>query len=131
MTVNCDRRVPSAGPMQSLMLMNNEWVLDQARAMAERVQREAQSDAQTQTDQSDATESDGAPFPQLSAQITTAWQLALLRSPSSDEQALAAKFAARQWELSADAADPGARALAVLTSLCQQLICSNEFLYVD
>ncbi len=37
MAVNCDRRMPSTSAPQSLMLMNSDFVLDQAKAMAQRL----------------------------------------------------------------------------------------------
>ncbi|MFN0054472.1 MAG: PSD1 and planctomycete cytochrome C domain-containing protein [Planctomycetales bacterium] len=44
MTVNCERRVPSAGALQSLMLMNNESVLKEAEHFAQRLRRETPVD---------------------------------------------------------------------------------------
>lgn len=44
MTLNCERRVPSTGAPQSLMLMNSEFVLKQARLFAERVRSETPAD---------------------------------------------------------------------------------------
>lgn len=43
MTVNCEKRVTSTSSPQSLMLMNSEFVLAQAGAMAVRVKNEAKS----------------------------------------------------------------------------------------
>jgi hypothetical protein len=43
MTVNCEKRVTSTSSPQSLMLMNSEFVLAQAAAMATRVRNEAKS----------------------------------------------------------------------------------------
>src|SRR5205085_6081885 len=51
MTVNCERRVASTTSPQSLMLMNSEFVLAQATAMAQRLRAEVKpepaSDAAT------------------------------------------------------------------------------------
>jgi hypothetical protein len=44
MTLNCERRVPSTGAPQSLMLMNSEFVLKQARLFAERARSETPAD---------------------------------------------------------------------------------------
>ena len=41
MTVNCERRVASTTPPQSLMLMNSDFVLGQAAALAQRVKKES------------------------------------------------------------------------------------------
>src|SRR3954470_7065949 len=56
MEVNCDRRQSSTVPTQSLMLMNSQFILDQATRFARRLQTETKDDT--------------------SAQITRAWQLA-------------------------------------------------------
>jgi len=44
MAVNCERRVASVGPVQSLMLMNNDWVLKQAEHFARRLRAETPND---------------------------------------------------------------------------------------
>ncbi|MGH7134996.1 MAG: DUF1553 domain-containing protein, partial [Pirellulales bacterium] len=44
MTLNCERRVPSTGAPQSLMLMNSEFVLKQAGLFAQRVRSETPTD---------------------------------------------------------------------------------------
>ncbi len=41
MAVNCDRRNPSTSAPQSLMLMNSDFILDHAKAMARRLRAEA------------------------------------------------------------------------------------------
>ncbi len=59
----------------------------------------------------------------------TAWNLAYLRQPNADELRLASAFLEAQTEsLRGKAKDAE---LAALTNLCQQLLASNEFLYVD
>ena len=55
-----------------------------------------------------------------------AWQLAYQRPPEAEELALARRFLERRLAHAA-----GGSALAALTDLCQQLLSSNEFLYVD
>ncbi len=44
MSVNCERRVPSTGAQQSLMLMNSEFVLKQAGLLAQRLRSETTPD---------------------------------------------------------------------------------------
>jgi Protein of unknown function (DUF1549)/Protein of unknown function (DUF1553)/Planctomycete cytochrome C len=67
-----------------------------------------------------------APLAQL---VAKAWQIAYLRSPTADERKLSAAFLKSQTvALRGKAKDPE---LAALTNLCQQLLASNEFLYVD
>ena len=70
----------------------------------------------------------------LAGQIVTAWNLALCRPPSRDELVLAMDFSGRQLKALRAAGDvPAERKTVrqVLTNLCQSLMSSNEFLYVD
>ena len=70
----------------------------------------------------------GASLPQ---QAAYAWKLAYLRDATRDELELACRFVNEQAAAVREA-DPQADAeLSALTSLCQQLFSSNEFLYVD
>ncbi len=112
MTVNCDRRTPSTTAMQSLMLMNSDFVLNQAAAIARRLQA-------------------GTPTPALTQQIAAAWRLVYQRPITAEEMDWARSFAAEQRAALDRSAAGGDRQLSVLTSLCQQLLDSNEFLYVD
>ena len=93
------------------MLLNSEFVRKQAGHFAARVKAEAK----------DKTTPDGL--------ARTAWNLAYLRQPNIDELRLASSFLKKQTDsLRGTAKDPE---LAALTNLCQQLLASNEFLYVD
>src|SRR5688572_4590822 len=67
MEVNCEKRQSSTVATQSLMLMNSQFVLDQAVRFARRLQGEAGDDR--------------------AGQITRAWQLAFSRAPSTFELA--------------------------------------------
>src|SRR5881396_183281 len=67
MEVNCERRQSSTVPTQSLMLMNSQFILDQAARFAARLQAEAGDDR--------------------AAQVTRAWQLAFSRAPTEQESA--------------------------------------------
>jgi hypothetical protein len=68
-------------------------------------------------------------------QISRAWQLALCREPSRDELELAVNFVAQQIETLQrnPSGIPTGRTAGkqALTSLCQTLLGSNEFLYVE
>jgi hypothetical protein len=64
----------------------------------------------------------------LTRMIAYAWQLAYQRPASAEELEWASEFVAEQY---ATLPPVGDRELAVLTNLCQQLLASNEFLYVD
>lgn len=109
MAVNCDRRTVSTSAPQALVLMNGEFTLAQARAMALRLRSET------------------PPEPASDRQarlIARAWALAYQRP--ADPQELDAARAFVSTPRGGD--DPE---LAALTDLCQQLLSSNEFLYVD
>jgi hypothetical protein len=119
MEPNCDLRRPSTSPPQSLLLMNNDFVLDHSRRFAERVRSEAGTDRR--------------------AQVSLAWTLAYAREPEESEvqSALtflddqAAIFAARPAGKVKQKDPQPAPEDAALASLCQMLLGSNEFLYVD
>ena len=105
MELNCPERTRSTVPLQALALMNNELVVEQARALAERVAREA-----------------GANEP---AQIEWAFRLALARRPDAEELAAITAFLTRP-----SAGDAEAKRTA-LADFCQTLLGTNEFLYID
>ena len=71
----------------------------------------------------------------LPGQIVRAWQLALCRDPSTDELKLAVNFIADQIETLQrnPAAIPTGQTASrqAMTSLCQTLLGSNEFLYIE
>lgn len=118
MAVNCDRRMPSTSAPQSLMLMNSDFIVEQSRAMARRLV---------------APGSDGKALPvsDTGPMIERAWRLAYQRPITDPERGWAHDFLAHQLEQLARAGAKGDRRLAALANLCQQLLISNEFLYVD
>ena len=95
------RTVSTVAP-QALLLLNHEFVLGQARRLAERLLREATSD--------DA------------ARIAYAYQLLFARAPTAEEVAVAERVLQ-----SAGAAEPA----AAWTDFAHVLLCSNEFVYLD
>jgi hypothetical protein len=113
MTVNCDRRVPSTSAPQALLLMNSEFVLKEAGAVARRVRAETLRPAS------------------LPDQLRRLWQLVYLRTITPEELSQAAAFVALQCQSLEHQGTSGDKELIVLTNLCQQLLDSNEFLYVD
>jgi hypothetical protein len=115
MAVNCERRITSNSAPQALMLMNSEFILKQAAKFALQVQEEAKKL--------------GPDLPRQ--QIAAAWKTAYLRPPTPDETEAALKFLIKQQDLQRGAVGADKAELAPLTSLCQQLLSSNEFLYVD
>jgi hypothetical protein len=119
MTVNCERRVDSTTAPQALMLMNSDFVLKHAEHFAKRVRAEAKSDT--------ASASAGL----LNPQVSLAWQLAYQRPINPAELQAACEFVQQQAKSLRGGGFSGDPDQQALTNLCQQLISSNEFLYVD
>ena len=107
---NCAYRQPSAVVTQSLALLNDEFVNQQAAFLAERV---FNVDADTSPAQ----------------QILTAWKIVLGRTPDAEESNWAAELLDRQRERFAEAGAEAPQREA-LTQLCHMLLNSSEFLYV-
>ena len=84
------------------MLMNGDFVIQQAGHFARRLEKDATTPA---------------------ARIALAWELAYQRPPTAEEADLAARLVARQ---TARIGGP-----AALVNLCQQLFASSAFLHVD
>ena len=122
MEPNCEKRNSSTVATQSLFLMNSTFVTDMAEDFATRVREEAGTNT--------------------GEQVRLAWQLALTRAATDEEIKDALAFLEQQTQhftekpmmvkdtkTKKDAArDAGEVALA---NLCQLLLSSNEFLYVD
>lgn len=103
----CTVRPSSTVPLQSLALLNSEFSLMNAEAFARRLQ----------------AETDGTP----ESLVRHAWQLAVARPPSPQEESLALEFLAGQ-----QAQYPGEDAATwALADFCQMLLSSNAFLYSE
>jgi len=70
----------------------------------------------------------GASLPQ---QVAIAWRLAYGRAATSEELELGSQFMKEQTQLLGSLGQKDDLELMALTNLCQQLLSSNEFLYVD
>jgi hypothetical protein len=121
---NCDLRTSSTAAPQSLLMMNNEFVIRQSERFAARVAADAGDDP--------------------TAQLRRAWWLAYGQEPDEADLAggleLIAAARTHYEQLAAavptDAAasnapaalSPSQQALAIV---CQALLSSNRFLYVD
>ncbi len=116
MVTNCDRRTNVTSPDQALLLMNGDFVLRQAGLLADRVAREAPP----------------ADDP-WAAKIDRAWWIVYGRDPAPQEVAAARELlaAATAGAENANAEQQAAAARQALVDLCQVLLGSNEFLYVD
>ncbi|MBC8117631.1 MAG: DUF1553 domain-containing protein, partial [Candidatus Saccharimonas sp.] len=120
MAPNCERRTFSTVAQQSLLMMNNDFLVKQSEAFARRIE------------ETSATEP--------SARIQRAWQLAYGRIPTEKESTRAIEFLTLQTAYFDEAraklpeaerpkqTPPTTQALALL---CQALLSSNAFLYVD
>jgi hypothetical protein len=102
MAPNCEKRPVTTVSLQSLMLMNDTFVLEQSAALAARVEREAPAGP--------------------AHRIARLWQLVFGSEPTATETAQALVF------LRENAGLGEARALA---SLAQVLVNSNRFLYIE
>jgi hypothetical protein len=120
MTPNCEQRTSSTVAPQSLLMMNSAFVAEQSDAMATRVESEVGSDPV--------------------AQFQRAWLLSFTRKPSEADTQAGVTFLAEQAALVSESetaapADPKKPqvlpAHVALAQLCQALMISNEFLYVD
>jgi len=113
MQTNCNRRINSATPLQSLTLMNDEFVLRHAKHIKDRVNTLSGTAS-------------------IDRKIETAYRLALARKPNVREMTISRDHIDRQQELyrKSNFAPEKASGKA-LTSLCQMLLASNEFLYVE
>jgi hypothetical protein len=110
MATNCTRRVHSAVPLQSLTLLNDAVMLEQADHFAARLIA--------------AEDSPGR-------RIEAAFRLAFSREPTATEVAAATALLekARQ-HYAAEKLPSGEAERKALARLCHMLLCANEFLYV-
>ena len=120
MLPNCDRRNSSTVAPQSLLMMNDTFVLSVSRDLAVRLRKEVPGNAR--------------------AQIGRAWHILFGREPQEQDVARSLAYLAEQSEsirayqsrqTPAKDAPPPDPALDALGSLCQVLFSSNRFLYVE
>ncbi len=120
---NCEARAVSTAAPQALMLLNDHFVMARALDLAEWVRRECPDSSE--------------------AQIQAAWRRVFATEPSVEEMARSVKFLIEQKESirqSQPTPKPTARdekskpmdvPLLALASLCQVMLGSNHFLYVE
>jgi hypothetical protein len=97
---------------QALYVMNNDFVIEQARHFADRVVKESPSD--------DA------------ARLDRAYRLALGRKPSADEQKESLQFVKQMYDsLRSDGRTDSNATSKSWTALCQALLASAEFRYLE
>jgi len=105
---NCGKRTPSTVPLQSLALLNSEFVRNRAKTFARRLAAEAGDDTHKR--------------------LEWAFTVACGRPPVAEERAACERFLTAQLAVYAKEKDPASRAWA---DLCQMLLAGNAFLYVE
>jgi hypothetical protein len=105
---NCIQRPASTMPLQSLSLLNSEFVVAQAGALARRLEREAGEKPE--------------------ARIAHAYRIAIARQPTEQEIEAAGQFVSAQRDHYASQADAQFEAWR---DFCQMMLASNAFLYVE
>jgi hypothetical protein len=112
----CTRRFPSTIPLQSLSLLNADFVVARAQKLADRIARDCKCGILPRTDPD--------------ARITRAFLLTAGRAPKDDE-----RYAARQFLQTQPARYPACAETDAQrhtwTDFCQALLGSNAFLYVE
>jgi hypothetical protein len=108
LAANCSFRNTSTVPLQSLALLNSDFARARAAAFARRLEREAGADADRR--------------------VALAFHLAAGREPHDAERAAVRRFLAAQQPLYAKEKDGERR---VWTDLCQMILATNAFLYVE
>jgi len=109
-TVSAPSRAVSTVSPQALALLNNEFVLEQARYFSERVERESGSDKRSQ--------------------VVRAFKIALGRSPTEKEINWSLAFLKLQTDGYSQRQNDKPEA-AALRDFCHAVMNLNEFLYVD
>jgi hypothetical protein len=119
----CTRRLPSTIPLQSLSLLNSDFVVARARKLAERLECDCQSTGAAQC-------CTGGQADEGDVRIARAFLLVTGRGPSREERDATRRFLetqpARYPTLSY--ADARRRAWA---DFCQMLLASDAFLYIE
>ena len=114
MAINCTRRANSATPLQSLTLLNSDFVMQQAENFAQRVIDLA------------------GPEASLDDEIRTSYLLAVNRAPNAKEITFCKDHLNKQTQRYLQLNTPPKQAERhSLDSLCQMLFASSEFLYID
>jgi len=102
---SCERRVESTVATQALLMMNNDFIQEQATFLAERIRP-----------------SDNP--------VSRLYAICYQRSPTADESTMMDAFMQQMTSLHQRQKASDARFLA-LVDLCQVMLSSNEFIYVD
>ena len=113
--LNCARRDASAVPLQALAMLNDDFVIEQATHLAERVVR--------LVDERRVLKEEA---------IRLAFRLALARLPSPQEAEICSRLLERQTGIfRAAKLSPRAAQQQALVQLCHTILNTSEFLYVE
>ncbi len=104
-SVSCARRVETTVAPQALAMLNSDFMLEQAKAFADRLRREFGD--------------------QPEEWVRGAWHVALGRAPSAEETERLAAL------LASPSLDPTDATVSPLEQLCLLVLNLNEFLYID
>ena len=105
---SCSTRTTSTIPLQSLALLNSKFIRDRATSLERRLTKEAGADSK--------------------ARLHLAFRLACGRPPDADETAATDRFLVAQRKVHAQAKECEQQ---TWTDLCQMVLASNAFLYVE
>jgi hypothetical protein len=109
---NCLKRDSSAVPLQSLVMLNDAFLAEQAEYFANRIEQTATASHERRID--------------------VAFRLALARQPNASETTACNELLRRQTDLAISAGSgPDVAARRALVQLCQTLLNTSEFLYVE
>ena len=107
----CTRRLPSTIPLQSLSLMNSDFVVTRGGKLADRLDRDCGAD-------------------DVDARITRAFRLVVGRQPSREERDATRRFLGTQPARYPGLATPEA-SRRTWADFCQMLLASDSFLYIE
>ena len=110
MTPNCAKRPVSTVAPQALIFMNNQFVVDQSRIMAERLQKLAGKD--------------------LDGQLAAGWELTFGQEATKTDLTRARDFVQKQTALFKEKKDKQPE-LTALANYCQALLSANRLIYLD
>jgi hypothetical protein len=133
METNCDRRAVSTVAPQALMLLNSDFILKQSEKMSQRLISEAASTptayGQLDIDGSAAKLPDGGK--NLLIQAIGAWPIAYQRNITPEELSLLTEYLRVQWQNYVTTGNTENVQTKLLTNLCQSILSSHEFIYVE
>jgi hypothetical protein len=119
----CTRRLPSTIPLQSLSLLNSEFVVSRAGKLAQRLER----DGARMSKGNGCTDGQGD---EADSRIARAFLLVAGRGPSREERTATRRFLETQPARYPGLAAPEARR-RTWADVCQMLLASDVFLYVE